>query len=66
MRCWRCRNGEPPTSKLIVIAVIREVLFFLALTRLEAIPDIPVDIDREAFSIPCRHCTGCLESPLPS
>jgi hypothetical protein len=44
--------GEIPTSKLIVIAVICAVLFFLALTLLEAIPEIPVDIDFKAFFIP--------------
>jgi hypothetical protein len=44
--------GETPTSKLIVIAVICAVLFFLALTLLEAIPEIPVDIDFKAFFIP--------------
>jgi hypothetical protein len=44
--------GETPTSKLIVIAVICSVLFFLALTLLEAIPEIPVDIDFKAFFIP--------------
>jgi hypothetical protein len=41
--------GEIPTSKLLVIAVICAVLFFLALTLLEAIPEIPVDIDFKAF-----------------
>jgi hypothetical protein len=43
--------GETPTSKLIVIAVICAVLFFLALTLLEAIPEIPVDIDFKPFFI---------------
>jgi hypothetical protein len=43
---------ETPTSKLVVIAVICAVLFFLALTLLEAIPEIPVDIDFKAFFIP--------------
>jgi hypothetical protein len=41
-----------PASKLIVIAVLCSVLFFLALTLLEAIPEIPVDIDFKAFFIP--------------
>jgi hypothetical protein len=44
--------GETPTPKLVVIAVICAVLFFLALTLLEAIPEIPVDIDFKPFFIP--------------
>jgi len=44
--------GETPTSKLIVIAVICAVLFFLALTLREATPEIPVAIDFKASFIP--------------
>lgn len=40
------------TSKLTVITVLCSVLFFLALTLLEAIPEIPVDIDFKPFFIP--------------
>jgi hypothetical protein len=43
---------DTPTSKLIVIAVLCSVFFFLALTLLEAIPEIPVDIDFKPFFIP--------------
>jgi hypothetical protein len=41
-----------PTSKLIVLAVLCSVLFFLSLTLIEAIPEIPVDIDFKPFFIP--------------
>lgn len=40
------------TSKLTVIAVICSVIFFLALTLFEAVPEIPVDIDLKPFFIP--------------
>ena len=40
------------TIKLTVIAVLCSVIFFLALTLLEAIPEIPVDIDFKPFFIP--------------
>lgn len=40
------------TSKLTVITVLCSVLFFLSLTLLEAIPEIPVDIDFKPFFIP--------------
>jgi hypothetical protein len=43
---------DTPTSKLIVVAVLCSVFFFLALTLLEAIPEIPVDIDFKPFFIP--------------
>ena len=43
---------DTPTSKLIVIAVLCSVFFFLALTLLEVIPEIPVDIDFKPFFIP--------------
>jgi hypothetical protein len=33
------------TPKLIVITVLCAVIFFLALTLIEVIPEIPVDID---------------------
>jgi hypothetical protein len=44
--------GATPTSKLIVLAVLCSVLFFLSLTLIEAIPEIPVDIDFKPFFIP--------------
>ncbi|WP_035140631.1 hypothetical protein [Fischerella sp. PCC 9605] len=40
------------TSKLVVIAVLCSVIFFIALTLFEAIPEIPVDIDFKPFFIP--------------
>ncbi|MGB6300287.1 MAG: hypothetical protein WBF90_29520 [Rivularia sp. (in: cyanobacteria)] len=40
------------TSKLTVIAVLCSVIFFLALTLFEAVPEIPVDIDLKPFFIP--------------
>lgn len=40
------------TPKLTVITVLCSVLFFLSLTLLEAIPEIPVDIDFKPFFIP--------------
>jgi hypothetical protein len=43
---------DTPTSKLVVIAVLCSVFFFLALTLLEVIPEIPVDIDFKPFFIP--------------
>ena len=43
---------DTPTSKLIVVAVLCSVFFFLALTLLEVIPEIPVDIDFKPFFIP--------------
>lgn len=43
----------PPASpKLTVVAVLTSVVFFLSLTVLEAIPEIPVDIDFKPFFIP--------------
>ena len=40
------------TPKLTVIIILCLVLFFLSLTLLEAIPEIPVDIDFKPFFIP--------------
>lgn len=40
------------TPKLIVISVLCAVIFFIALTLIEAIPEIPVDIDFKPFFIP--------------
>lgn len=40
------------TAKLTVITVLCAVVFFLGLTLLEAIPEIPVDIDFKPFFIP--------------
>lgn len=40
------------TPKLVVIAVLCSVIFFIALTLFEAIPEIPVDIDFKPFFIP--------------
>jgi hypothetical protein len=40
------------TPKLIVITVLCAVIFFLALTLIEVIPEIPVDIDWKPFFIP--------------
>lgn len=40
------------TPKLIVIAVLCSVMFFIALTIIEIIPEIPVDIDFKPFFIP--------------
>lgn len=44
--------NESSPAKLIVLAVLSAVLFFLSLVPLEAIPEIPVDIDQKAFFIP--------------
>lgn len=43
---------DVPPAKLMGIAVLSAVLFFLSLIPLEAIPEIPVDIDQKAFFIP--------------
>jgi riboflavin transporter FmnP len=43
---------DTPASKLIVIAMLCSVFFFLALTLIEVIPEIPVDIDFKPFFIP--------------
>jgi hypothetical protein len=48
----RCTLEHDSTAKLTVIAVLCSVLFFLSLTVLEAIPEIPVDIDFKPFFIP--------------
>lgn len=40
------------TPKLTIVTVLCTVIFFLALTLLEAIPEIPVDIDFKPFFIP--------------
>ncbi|MEM7555895.1 MAG: hypothetical protein AAF378_17715 [Cyanobacteria bacterium P01_A01_bin.84] len=40
------------THKLTVVAVLCSVLFFIALTLIEIIPEIPVDIDFKPFFIP--------------
>jgi energy-coupling factor transporter ATP-binding protein EcfA2 len=45
-------HRDVPRSKLVAIAVLCAVLFFLSLIPLEAIPEIPVDIDQKAFFIP--------------
>jgi hypothetical protein len=48
------RRGMTDVSpaKLMGIAVLSAVLFFLSLIPLDAIPEIPVDIDQKAFFIP--------------
>lgn len=48
------RSGvtDVPPAKLMGITVLSAVLFFLSLIPLEAIPEIPVDIDQKAFFIP--------------
>lgn len=38
--------------KLLVLSVLSAVSFFLALTVLEIIPEIPVDIDLKPFFLP--------------
>ena len=43
---------QAATAKLTVVAVLCSVLFFLSLTLVEAIPEIPVDIDWKPFFIP--------------
>lgn len=45
---------KPPesTPKLLVVSVITAVVFFLALTIIEVIPEIPVDVDVKPFFIP--------------
>jgi hypothetical protein len=48
----RCTLDHDSTAKLTVITVLCSVLFFLSLTVLEAIPEIPVDIDFKPFFIP--------------
>lgn len=40
------------TPKLTIVAVVVAVTFFLALTFVEAIPEIPVDVDFKPFFIP--------------
>ncbi|GAB4237658.1 MAG: hypothetical protein Kow00121_64680 [Elainellaceae cyanobacterium] len=44
------KNANAP--KLTVVTVVVAVTFFLALTIVEAIPEIPVDIDFKPFFIP--------------
>jgi hypothetical protein len=48
----RCTLGYDSTTKLTVISVLCSGLFFLSLTVLEAMPEIPVDIDFKPFFIP--------------
>jgi hypothetical protein len=49
------RDTDVPASKLMGIAVLSAVLFFLSLIPLETIPEIPVDIDQKAFFIPLNE-----------
>lgn len=44
--------GAPANPKLLVLAVLSAVSFFLALTLLEIIPEIPADIDLKPFFLP--------------
>ncbi len=45
-------HEEIATPRLIVIAVLCAVIFFIALTFVEIIPEIPIDIDFKPFFIP--------------
>ncbi|MGY1855151.1 hypothetical protein [Modestobacter sp. SYSU DS0290] len=40
------------SSRMTIVAVLCATTFFLALTLLEAVPEIPVDIDAKPFFIP--------------
>ncbi|MEM6907746.1 MAG: ATP-binding cassette domain-containing protein [Pseudomonadota bacterium] len=45
-------TGELASSRFVMIVGVTAVLFFLGLLPLEAIPEIPVDIDSKPFFIP--------------
>ncbi|MEO1729666.1 MAG: ATP-binding cassette domain-containing protein [Pseudomonadota bacterium] len=50
------QSGELSASRFTMIIGVTAVLFFLGLLPLEAIPEIPVDIDSKPFFIPIVLC----------